>query len=151
MKTIEIRDMSLEGARIVAMDLRPQDEVEVRLCTGKSPVEVVVESVACSEASFLGYYGEDPVFVFGLTRLSDEVGAPWMLGTPQVEKATKRWLPKAQAIVEWMHNRYPVLTNIVHKKNTKSIRWLKWMGFQFLDTPVPGHPDFIQFVRYADV
>lgn len=45
----------------------------------------------------------------------------------------------------------PVLTNIVHKKNTKSIRWLKRMGFQFLDAPVPAYPDFIQFVRYSNV
>lgn len=148
-KPISVGEVTPEAVRIVAAGLRPQDEVEVWMTTGKQPVVAIEQALKVSRVSYLGYIGDEPVAIFGLSHLNDEVGIPWMLGTPALSRSAHRWLRKAEEVVAWMHHSYPVLTNIVHKKNTAAIRWLKHLGFQFLDAEVPAHPDFIQFVRYA--
>jgi hypothetical protein len=151
MTKVEIKAATTEDARVVAMSLRAPDEVEVHLLTGKPAVEAIEQSLEDSSVSFVGYIDDEPVAVLGLAHLSDDVGIPWMLGTPSLDKSARHWLKVADEWVEAMQGWYPVLTNIVHNKNTKSIRWLKRLGFEFTDTPVPGHPDFIQFVRYRNV
>jgi hypothetical protein len=148
MKPIEIRNMALEHVRIVATRLRHQDEVEVSTLTGKPAVEALERSVYLSEYSFTAFDGDEPIALLGLGSYDGKVGVPWMVGTDALPKAAHRWLHTAHGWVDWMQSIYPVLSNVVHKDNHQSIRWLKRLGFQFLDTPIPGHPDFIQFVRY---
>lgn len=145
--TLEIRETTPEATRIIAERLRDADEVEVFLLTGKPSYEALCESIAGSEASYCGYFDGEPGGIFGLGKLNDEVGIPWMVGTPLMVRHSREWLPRSKAMIEWMHNRYPVLTNIVHGKNAKSIRWLHRLGFEFLPNPVPGFPGFIQFYK----
>ena len=52
--------------------------------------------------------------------------------------------------VEKINNDYPLLLNYVHADNTVSKRWLKSLGFQFIDLIKEhgvGREPFYQFVR----
>lgn len=149
--TLEIRECTPEATRIIAENLRGADEVEVLLLTGKPPVEALRESVEGSVASYCGYFDGVPGGIFGVAKLTDEVGVPWMVGTELMVKYRREWMCKAAEKVQWMHNQFPVLTNIVHEKNYASIRWLHRLGFEFSPYPVPGFPGFIQFTRYNNV
>lgn len=147
-KPIEIRNVSLEPLRIVCERLRAQDEVEVYLMARKPVLEALRESVERSEESYIGYIDGNPEAIFGVSDAFPGVGFPWMVGTDELARNARSWLELSRLWIDRMHDRYPTLTNFVHKRNTKAINWLKHMGFQFLETPVPGLPDFIQFVRY---
>lgn len=130
--------------------LRPVDEVEVFLMAGKPPVEALDESVSESTESYVGYIDGNPEAVFGVGPFPGmpDVGMPWMVGTEVLAKEYRQWLPIATQLVDRLNDRYPILTNFCLKSNTKAIRWLKFMGFQFIDEEVSGLPNFVQFVRY---
>lgn len=129
--------------------LRAQDEVEVRLMSKKAPMEAIEASVGLSDEAYIGYIDGKPEAVFGLASMHPGVGSPWFVGTDAVVANAREWLGVAIVWLDRMNTIYPTLTNIVHRKNTKAVRWLRWMGFQFINEPVPGHPDFVQFVRYS--
>jgi hypothetical protein len=147
MTATEIKDVSPEAIRIVAAGLRDQDATEVYLLTRKPHHEALVEAVASSKHSKCLYFDGQPGGLFGLAELSPEVGVPWMVGTDLMVTHAKSWLRKAVAMRDIYHKHYPTLTNIAHCDNTKSIRWLQGLGFEFSHEPVPGHPGFIQFTR----
>lgn len=149
--TLEIRETTDEAVAYLADNLRSADEVEVILLTGKLPEEALRESVESSVASYVGYFNGVPGGIFGVGKLTDTVGVPWMVGTDLMTKHSREWLVKAPKMLWWMHNQFPVLTNIVHMKNYKSIKWLHRLGFEFSPEPVKGFPDFIQFHRCNNV
>lgn len=151
MEAFEIKDCTLEATRIVSESLRDQDEVELYLLTRKAPLEALVESVEASEYSKCLYLDGIPAAVFGVSRLGEGVGVPWMMGTEKLVERSRVWLKAAPAMRDFFHKHYPTLTNIVHSKNTKSIRWLTRLGFQFHHAPIPGYPGFIQFTRTINV
>lgn len=145
-KPVVIRKATLEEAEQVMSNLRPIDEVEVVLMTGKTPAEALKDLDISS--TFVGLIDGEPAAIFGLSMMSPNIGVPWLVGTEELVTNAKSWLIYAKAWINWMNSEYESLTNIVHKKNTKAIRWLKRMGFDLLDNEVEGFPDFIQFVRY---
>lgn len=149
--TFEIRETTPEDIRIVADNMRTLDEVEVLLLTKKPPYEALCESVSGSIASYCGYFDGIPGGIFGISKMNDEVGIPWMLGTDRMTQHSREWMSMAPMIVDLMHDQFPVLTNVVYEKNYKSIRWLHRLGFEFSPLPVPGHPGFIQFYRRKNV
>lgn len=145
---IEITEIDREALPSLSERLRGADATEVFLLTGKSNLEAITDSLETSEETYFGYIDGNPEAVFGVAKMSNTVGIPWMLGTDALAKAARHWLPLVMPMVEQWHQRYQVLTNLVHRENFKSIRWLQHMGFVFLDRPIPSRPDFIQFVRY---
>lgn len=58
------------------------------------------------------------------------VGVAWMLSTDLIRKIRRDFLEGCAWEVVRMKERYSVLYNRVHKDNTLSIRWLKWLGFK---------------------
>jgi hypothetical protein len=151
MTATEIKDCTLEATRIISESLRDQDEVEVYLLTGKPNLEALVASVEASRYTKVLYLGGNPAAIFGLGHLSDEVGVPWMVGTQEMVKHSRAWLKLAPAMRDFFHQHYPTLTNVVHEKNTRSIRWLSKLGFSFNMAPIPSLPGFIQFTRTINV
>lgn len=131
----------------VADNLRPQDQLEVKLSHGVSPHEAVRTSWANSRIC-RGIALDDgtPVGLCGVVghRI-------WMLGTPQLTATRKgRW----QLCVEgrkWVDSCLDEvggpLFNQVYSKNTESIRWLKVLGFT-VDKPRPFGPSSALFCDF---
>ena len=69
-------------------------------------------------------------------------GSPWLLGTDKLIDTKKEFIPQAMEWVEKINNDYPLLLNYVHADNTVSKRWLKSLGFQFIDL-IKEHGDWI--------
>lgn len=75
----------------------------------------------------------------GLTPDRDHAAALiWLLGSPELDRAGKSlcafgraWLPRALG-------EFPSLYNVVPAANEATIRWLRWLGFDF-------DPEFVHF------
>jgi hypothetical protein len=143
---------TLEHAISLSTMLRPEDELEVSLGSGRPVEEVLVDSVGMSEVAESVVVDGVVIAIRGISRVG-EVGVPWMLCSPAVMRWTKRMVADAIPWVAHYGNSYTVLTNMVHAENTKAIQWLKRIGF----TIGPLHKEwgagkapFYQFYRYSN-
>lgn len=151
---VVFRAATLQDALDIAPRLRKEDLEEVRAATGRHVEEAVVKSYIGSEMCFVACLGDMPIMIFGLSRYNSDVGIPWMLGSDELPRRAKDLLPVSSAVVELFNLLYPVIYNMVDKRNTKSIRWLKWLGFEAIqEFPTYGAEQrpFIQFARYRHV
>lgn len=129
-----VRPATIQDARDLAPRLRPADVQEIWAATGESPEEALIMGVKLGRPalSFVDPRGE-LAGMFGVTPLSDPlVGAVWMLSSPAIERYPVHFLRRCRGWIEQFHDAYPVLMNYVDARNVVHIRWLKWVGFQFL-------------------
>jgi len=128
--------------------IREADRIELTLATGRSPEEVLEESIGISAKSYV--YVEDGVVlcVFGVTtdHRDPDVGIPWMIAADTFEAAGMRLVRKCRDKITELSQGYEVLFNYVHADNSVAIHWLEWCGFKVVrdaDTP------FLPFWRYV--
>lgn len=134
----------------IASGMRAADVEEVRASLGLNPQEALEFSLSSSTMAWTGTVDGEPVCMFGVSRrsmLDGSVGTPWLLGTDAIERHQAAFLRRNKGIVKEMLAAYPVLRNWVDARNTLSIRWLKWLGFEF-GSPVPYGPHGIAFYPF---
>ena len=129
----------------VARNMREADVREIRVGTGRGPLEVLRESVEASSWCMAAIYRGVPVAIYGVCPLGDEVGQPWMLGTTKMEEFPRRLIVDGRLVVTRMHRDYKLLVNWVHCENTRSILWLRHLGFTVKEEGL-----FYQFYRRRD-
>lgn len=121
---------------IIAMrgpDVRASLERAVRVSTLARAMDV--------DGAFILLFGVAPVSLLG------RVGAPWMLATERVERCPGALMRGASLYIPIMRDLYPVLVNYVDARNTRSIRWLKRLGFTFFP-PEPVGVAGLPFHRF---
>lgn len=141
-KAIDLRDASKELVqKVLDMKLRPIDILECRMVGVYDIRESLAYGMYKSEPHFcmIGLNTETnmPEFVWGVAPTEDPtVGTPWLLATSDF-KITTDWLKRCKRdIFPRMNDTFPILRNFIHKDNHESIRWLKWLGFEFYEVDV---------------
>lgn len=132
---VEFRAVAPMPISYVADHMREADVVEVMASGGFTPYEALDISIAKSQFAAVAWVDDEPCAVYGLIvqdALSG-VGVPWMLATENALKHRREFLKQSPGIITQMLNICPTLYNYVHAENTTSIRWLKWLGFEFED------------------
>lgn len=78
---------------------------------------------------------------FGIVPFSvlSAVGAPWMVGTKDLEQHARPFIRKCRRELGVYFSEWSRLFNFVDARNVKSIRWLRWLGFKILP-PMPYGP-----------
>jgi hypothetical protein len=116
--------------------MREADKNEVMASSGCNPFDALSRSMLSSDKCWTGVIGGRPSFMFGVTPISllAGAGAPWMLGTDDVLSVRREFLKRTKGYVAQMWLMFPVLKNFVDARNTESIRWLKWIGFEVMES-----------------
>ena len=92
--------------------------------------QVLDNAVALSVHTFAGVVDGVPAFVGGVIPDDECVtGKVWMLATPQAERAKKFYLRETRRQVGLMLQMFVCLRTMVAAEYTKSLRWLRWLGF----------------------
>lgn len=151
------RPATLRDCRIMAPMLREEDKAEVMAAGGVDPLAALVRGLVASTEPVVGVDANDtPVCMGGVVPPSTGVvpGIIWMLATTGIHdhqmsflRASRRWLDR------W-HEDFPLMGNCVDERNTVHIRWLRWLGFTFINRhPQYGHEQrpFLEFVRLHHV
>lgn len=138
-----------EDMRVLARDMREADVLEVTALHTEPLIEIIMSAVEQSVSAWSFRADGELVCIFGIvpqTPTSD-VGVLWMLGTDAVDRhalevtrSARDWLNEAQRV-------FPRLENYIDARNTRSIAWLKVLGFRFED-PIPLGPFGLPFHRF---
>lgn len=117
----------------VALNLREADYREIYAASGRCPAAAVMQSWDTSRRKWVIKLGTKPIGVFGVgsPMLLSDIGIPWLVGTKDLETIKKTFVKSCRRYISQMLERYDRLVNFVDVRNTLSIKWLKWCGFQF--------------------
>ena len=136
----------------IAPRLRKADIMECKAALGKEPLSVLYASLTQGDIT-LTMRSPDGGRV-GLCGVApspwDDAGAVWMTATDDIYQHQMAFLRRSKAALEYLSEDYAVLFNYVDARNSAHIKWLKWMGFTFINKHtkygVEQRP-FYEFVR----
>lgn len=149
------QDLPLEGitvcsplfsdAEYIAEHMREADRFELS-AHGREPLEALEDGMNDSQFSLTVLREDRPVLMFGVAPgIEPGHGIIWLLSTDELLDMKKSFLRHSKEWLETLGLGYSYLSNVVDARNTVHVRWLKWMGMEFLGTiSVNGHP-FISF------
>ncbi len=127
-------DATLEHAERIADLMRPDDVREIWAAKKTTPRQAIITSFILSNYPKTIMIDDEPVAMFGVTGESvlSGTGTPWMLGTGEIEKISIRFLRGSKNGIKEILSGYRILENYVDARNTVSIQWLKWLGFDIM-------------------
>jgi hypothetical protein len=152
-----VRLATQADAHALAIDLRLEDEAEIRAMSGQDALSALLHGVQFSDVP-LAIQDDDgsTIGLFGVvtTQKCPKVGAVWLLASPKLLKHSRRLARESRRWVETLQAQYDVLFNLVDERNTVHIRWIQWCGFTFVNRhPALGveQRPFLEFVRIKNV
>ena len=134
----------------IAGRVRAADEAELWAISCLSPTHVMLQALNLSTFARTGFVGDAAVCMFGVVRSSylGGAGRPWMVGTDLLDRYDKIFLRRCRGEVAEMFKHFERLENYVDQRNTKAIKWLRWLGFSFGE-PQPMGPFNMLFIKFS--
>lgn len=125
----------------IAEDMRQADADEVWASNRHTPLQSLMKGWENSHYSTVAMCNGQPLVMIGLVRrdLITERGVVWMLGANKAMKYRRDFLLQTKPIIDEMLVICSYLYNMVYIKNTRSIQWLKRLGFT-VDNAIPYGP-----------
>ncbi len=138
-----IHKITLEAAKEVASNLRPEDRREVEEGHGMDATEALLDAVQKPSCVYFTVPNGKTAGMAGV----DLGGQIWMLCTPAIHDYPITFAREARRYVERQPDK--LLWNVVDKRNTVHLKLLKFLGFKFLREIEfgPNKLSFIEFVR----
>lgn len=135
---VKIRISEEKDAFNLAPRLREEDKLEIRSIfteEQKSTEEVILDSIKSSIPCVSVEENGDVIMIFGASDYGDkECGLVWLLGSDRVKRL---WIPFLRQSHYWSDALFSIskkrlLFNRVCSKNDLHIRWIKWLGYTFV-------------------
>tara|TARA_R110002074_G_scaffold247778_2_gene419755 strand:- start:3799 stop:4260 length:462 start_codon:yes stop_codon:yes gene_type:complete len=126
---------TVEDIDFVAPRLRKADYNECIASTGKKPRGVLHRSLDLGDISLtLRAPNGDRVGLCGVVPSPlAEAGVVWMVATDDIYQHQTTFLRNSKRALKHLSEDYLVLFNCVDARNSLHIKWLKWMGFTFIN------------------
>lgn len=127
----QIVPANMGHAIMISANVRDEDRDELWASSMMSPLSCMEKGMKYSEETFTGLINGVPVCMWGVVQDSFvfNTGTPWMVSAVQLEEHDIAFLRRARKPVLEMLEKYDKLENYVDARNTRSITWLRWMGF----------------------
>ena len=120
----------------IAPRLRQADRNECLASTGKEPLGILKQSLNLGDTTLtLRAPTGDRVGVCGVVPSTaiPEAGIVWMVATDDIYQHQITFLRNSKRALQYLSEDYLVLYNCVDARNSVHIKWLKWMGFTFIN------------------
>ena len=137
-----IHPITLEAAKEVASNLRPDDRREVEEGHGDDPLQVLTNAALTTPCM---YFTVPNGRTAGMVGVSEE-GNIWMLCTPEIEQYPITVAREAKRFID--NRKEKLLWNIIDKRNTVHIKLLRFLGFKFL-REFPYGPNKLPFIEFC--
>jgi hypothetical protein len=154
-KGLYVEHSTKDDALYVARHLRGADRREVSAITKQPPLQVIRDGIDASSPCYtirLTYSGK-PCGIFGSREAAyPQSGLVWLVGTDDLITHSTTFLRHSRQWLATMHEHYRLLYNVIDARNEVHLRWLEWLGFEFIqDVPRYGveRRKFILFRRYV--
>lgn len=134
--SIRFRKATEEDAKFIAEFLRECDREELEAMDDSSFEDSILFAMSLPGETAVLTVDDVPAAIFGVAESSPEVGHPWLLGTPELDRNPRVLLTEARTVVQNMMQQYKYLENYIYEGSTKNRRWVRWLGFNE-DAPQP--------------
>ena len=143
------REATEQDVAELSLKMREADAVEIMASNGLTPLQALTQGFIRSESLSIIHKGE-LIGMFGVAKVGEDIGSPWMLGSDKIPEIKKDLLTQALDWVIKTNKQYPLLVNYVDARNKVAMRWLEYLGFTFV-RKIPyhgvGRVPFYEFVR----
>lgn len=132
MTKYELKTPTPEMMEELIANMRGCDVDECQAAGMLTPREAVEQSIEMSPDAAAILVDGRCVVLFGVGRWSvlGLRGIPWLLTTEEAPKHAIRLIPLSREFIEDAKKHYTFLENYVDARNTKAIKWMKWLGFK---------------------
>ena len=145
--TLEIVDAHPDHADYLAPRLRAGDKMEC-MCLGQKPLEALQAGLEHDLATLtvLNKKGK-PIAMFGIGE-GEDVPYIWLLATDELSKKCKKDFIKYSKmwVSELLKLTGGVAANYVYKYNRPAVRWLRWVGADFIGDIEFNKEPFYKFI-----
>ena len=133
----------------IAPRMRQADADEIWAAAHLKPQRALEWSMLASREPMTGAADGRPVCMFGISTTTpfDRIGHPWLLSTDEIENHAYVLLTGSRRYLTIERERYAGLENYVDARNTKALRWVRWLGFA-IDPPASYGVDGLPFHRF---
>ena len=126
---------TIEDAKQLAPTLREEDIAE---CKAHSNIDGETALVLGVQHSHLpiGIYLDNNkcISIVGVVPEEKKIGRIWLLASNDLKEVLSyRFLKHSKGVCELLNKSFPILYNYVDARNDLHIKWLKWMGFTFIN------------------
>ena len=150
-----VRRATLDDVHDIARRLRLADRQEVMAASGTIPEAALPVFIQAGREVWVAGLEEDgiPEIIFGVDPIPhvEKAGVIWLLSSDRIYQYPVEFVKRTQELLDEFHQRYELLTNFIDERNTRHIRWLKWMGFTLIrrveSFGAQSRP-FIEFASY---
>lgn len=133
----------------IAGNLRQQDLDEVQATSELSPEDALMASYQLSSHAYV-ILSDGPIAAFGAAPHGlPGVGVVWMLGTDGIKRESYSIARKTRQYFNELNESYFLLWNFIDARNTQSMRWLRWGGFELLEEHPEHGPEGRPFYTFA--
>lgn len=135
-----IREAVESDIYAIAPLLREADLQEIEALTDELPLKGLLDSFQHSNVCRVGLVNDEYVCIYGVQResLLGDRGLIWMLGTDLLPRHWIRFLKENGDEIEEITANTSYVENWCDARNKTTIRWLKWLGFEFADAKPHG-------------
>jgi len=145
---IEMRTATAEDISAVRANVRAENLAELEV-VGLGLDEVLDWSLNNSVEALCGVIDGEPVCLFGVSCTEDPgIGCPWMVGSNAIDRHRVAFLRASRAKVDEWLTHWPVMMNWVDARNTRGLRWLRFLGFEIQD-PIPMGESGLEFHLFS--
>jgi len=135
----EIRPSIQEDCIIIGRDMCKQDAMEMWAYDRSSPTQAALNSFNKSVICMTILH-EIPIAIFGIMPMNMSAGILWMLTTDGLRDG-KFGRPFVRNCRKWFNDMleiYPRLYGMTDLRNSVSIRWLTYLGADWMDETLEG-------------
>jgi hypothetical protein len=148
-----VRKANASDAATLAPNLRQADAREIKACSGSTPLQALTHSY---QHSLICYTVEDDdgtvIAMFGVAESNrPDVGIVWMLAADRILNHRKQLIRECRTWIDRLHERFPVLWNLVDERNAVHVRWLRWLGCNFVARHEQAGVERIPFLEFIHV
>lgn len=152
-----VRETTPDDLVFLAPRLRAADVEEIRAGTGMEPGPALFLGLRTSEKCFTMIDdAQVPLGVFGFVRYkihgprTVNSAVAWMLCTDRLKENSLKFLKRCKDFFNEETKGYDLIWNHVDARNKLHIKWLKWMGFTFLNA-YPAGPKKLPFYLFSKI
>lgn len=146
---------TVDDIAYIAPRLRKADREECQAATGREPHGVLLDGLNMGDITLtlrdknglrVGVCGVVPSHI-------PDAGAIWLCATDDIYQNQITFLRQSREALKELQRDYLALFNCVDSRNTIHMKWLKWMGFTFINKHEKYGAEqrpFYEFVRIRD-
>lgn len=145
-----IKVSSHEDVKKLSKNLRKEDIEEIKANSNSNPYHALYTGVLYSHLPFTIMSDDDnPIMIMGVIPHGKNLGMIWLLSSPEIKNISIPFLRNCRGVLDLYLKTFPVLYNYIDARNTVHLKWLRWLGFNFIKV----HNDFgyqnIKFIEFV--